>query len=103
MSRIILKAKVVGTSENRTFDFTSQLATGETISTQSVACSVFTGVDASPSSMISGAASHSGAIVTQLIIGGVAGVIYELVCTVTTSLGQTLKLTGYLAAINPLP
>jgi hypothetical protein len=81
------------------FDFTSLLASGETISTQSVAASVWSGVDANPSAIVSGSATASGAIVKQLIAGGVAGVIYTLTCTITTSLGQTRTLVGLLAIV----
>lgn len=78
------------------------LGAGETISTQSVAASVYSGTDASPSSIISGSASASGAVVSQKITAGVVGVLYELACTITTSAGQTLVLTGYLAVLPDL-
>lgn len=84
------------------FDFISKLANGETISTKVVTSVVWSGVDASPSSMISGAASHSGSVVSQLITGGVAGVTYYLLCTITTSAGQTLQLAGFLVVL-PTP
>jgi hypothetical protein len=45
----------------------------------SVEVSVISGVDASPASMLSGAANFSeDPIVKQLIIGGVNGVLYQL-------------------------
>jgi len=96
MNRIIIPAKRQGETLNQQFDFLSQLAVGETISTKVTTCTVFTGVDASPSSVINGAASNSGSIVTQSITGGIVGVVYILVCTITTSLSQTIKLAGYL-------
>ena len=80
----------------------SLLAIGETISTQSCTASVYSGVDASPSSVISGSASASGAIVSQKVAAGVLGVIYEIACTITTSAGQTLILPGYLAIVQDL-
>jgi hypothetical protein len=85
------------------FNFISNLAAGETIATQVVTASVYTGVDANPANIISGAASVSGTSVMQLITGGVLGVIYELLCTITTSAGQTLEMAGYLAVIPDLP
>lgn len=103
MSRVIIQPKFTGEIRNQTFDFISSLATAETISTQVVTCTVYSGVDPSPSSVIMGAATASGTIVTQKIGGGVAGVVYELRCTVTTSVGQTLQLTGYLAIVPELP
>jgi hypothetical protein len=99
MSRVTFPPKLVGETVNLTFDFISRLGSSETISTQSTTCTVYSGVDASPSSVISGAASASGTVVTQGITGGVAGVIYSLKCTITTSLTQTLSMTGMLAVL----
>lgn len=79
------------------FDFTSNLAVGETISTQVVSATVYSGTDSNPSALISGSASASGAQVSQKITGGTTGVVYTLLCTITTSLGQTLTQAGYLA------
>lgn len=101
--RADLPAKLAGETKTYQFDFSSSLAAGETLSTQVVTASVYSGVDASPSSLISGVASSSGAVVSQKIAGGTLGVLYELLCTVTTSLGQTLLLSGYLAIIPEVP
>lgn len=105
MSRIILPPQLVGTVQSQSFDFTSLLASGETISTQSVVASVWTGTDASASAIVSGSASASGAVVTQAIslVGKTAGTIYELLCTITTSASQTLKISAFLAAVPDLP
>lgn len=100
MNRVELPNKLSGEVKNYTFDFTSLLASGETISTQAVTAAVYSGTDATPSAIISGAASASGSVVTQKITGGTTGVIYELTCTITTSAGQTLILTG-LTAVTP--
>jgi hypothetical protein len=96
MNRIQLPPKLLGETANTVFDFVSKLAVGETISTGSVVATVYSGVDATPASLVSGAASLSGTKVTQQITGGVAGVIYQLLCTITTSAGQTLQLFGLL-------
>jgi hypothetical protein len=101
-SRVILEPKTLGEQVLVPFDFTSRLAASETISTKVVTCTTWSGTDASPSSMISGAASSSGATVSQLVIGGVAGVTYYLLCSITTSLGQTLQLAGFLVVL-PTP
>lgn len=101
--RQALEPKFVGETADRVFDFTSSLAAAETISTQSVAASVYSGVDPSPGDLIDGAASASGAQVTQSLTGGVAGVVYALVCTVTTSLSQTLQLSAYFPVLENLP
>lgn len=96
MSRVELPAKLLGETVAEAFDFTSRMGPAETISSASVAVSVFSGTDPSPSSMRNGSASISGQVVTQSITGGVLGVLYLLVCTVTTSLSQVLQLSAYL-------
>lgn len=74
-------------------DWTDELDDGETLSAASVTMAVKrgSGRDSSPSSMVSGSAAISGAVVSQLLIGGVAGVDYEFRCRVTTSAGRTLE------------
>ncbi len=85
------------------FDFISVLAASETISTQVVTASVYSGVDANPSAIISGAAAVQNTTqVWQLFTAGVVGVIYELLCTITTSLGQTLSISAFMAVVPDL-
>lgn len=105
MSSVILQPQLIGTVQSTKFDFSSLLAAGETISTKSVAASVYSGTDTAPSGVVSGSASSSGAVVSQLItlVGKTAGVVYELLCTITTSAGQTLKLSAFLASVSDLP
>ncbi len=99
MSKIILEAKRAAETRNEVFDFTSRLAAGETLSTATVTATVYSGTDASPSAVISGSASISGAKVTQKITAGTLGVMYLLSCSVTTSAGQTLLLEGILPIV----
>lgn len=96
-SRAIFDPKLAGETQTYTFDFTSDLAIGETISTQTVTATTYSGTDASPSSIISGSASASGAVVSQKITAGVLGTMYELLCQITTSAGQTLQQPAFLA------
>lgn len=95
--RIILSPKKAGETKTVQFDFTSNLGVSETISTQVVTASVWSGTDATPSAIVSGAATVSGAIVSQKIAAGVLGTVYELLCSVTTSAGQTLQVSAFLA------
>lgn len=101
--RITLPGKYLSEAVFARFDFTSQLAVGETISSASVTASVWSGTDPSPSAIVSGAASISGAVVRQLIIQGVLGVVYELLCTAITSLGQSIEISAYQAVVPDLP
>ena len=99
MSRVTFEGKLSAETVIETFDFTSRLAASETISTASVVCTVYSGTDASPSSVISGSATISGQKVTQKVTAGTEGVTYLLACTITTSLGQTLLLSAFLPII----
>lgn len=96
MSRVILQGKLANETVIETFDFTSRLSAGETISSASVAASVYSGTDSNPSAIVSGASTISGQKVTQAITSGTLGVTYELLCTATTSLLQVLQLSAYL-------
>jgi len=96
MPRVAFPPKAPNEVQTYSFDFTSRLAASETISTKVVTASVYSGTDASPESIIYGAASSSGAIVSQKIGAGVLGVTYLLVCSITTSTGQVLQLGAYL-------
>lgn len=83
-----------------TFEFGDQLLFGETITGSTVAASVYTGTDPTPMGIVSGSTSVNGTVVSQLIIGGVDGVIYHLVCVVNTSMSHVYSKSAYLAVIN---
>lgn len=102
LNQAYFNPKLQGETATYQFDFSSRLNTGVTISTQSVAASVYSGTDASPSSIISGSATASGSIVSQKITAGTVGVVYQLLCTITTSDGQTLQMAGFLAVVPAL-
>jgi hypothetical protein len=97
MSRIVLAPKPLGETRRETFDFSSRLASGETLTGASGSASVYSGTDASPSALLQGSASVSGALAYVTLTGGVVGVLYEILCTATTSAGQVLTLSAYLA------
>lgn len=102
MSRITLELMHSGEIRNQVFDFSSQCAVGETLSSATATAAVYSGTDPVPGSIFSGAAATSGQKVTQLIkdSGGAAnGVVYVITITVVTSLGQSLKLIAYLPMI----
>ena len=99
MDRVQLPNKLTGETRKITFDFTSALAVGETISTQVCTAAVYSGTDATPSAIISGSATAASAVVTQAVTAGTTGVIYEITCAITTSASQTLQLVGLLAVV----
>ena len=97
MNKVLLPSKRNTEVLKQPFNFASQLSSGETISTAATTVVVYRGVDASPSSVLSGGSSISGTGVTQGLQGGVDGVVYIVTCQITTSLGQTLTQWGYMA------
>ena len=99
MSRIILESKHSGETRTEIFDFASKLALAETISTATTTATVYSGTDATPSSVISGSASISGTQVSQKLTDGTVGVIYIITCAITTSAGQSLRLNAFLAVV----
>jgi hypothetical protein len=84
-------------------DFSSYMGAGETISGVSANCVVWSGTDASPTSVLSGAPAAVGNVVKQLVTGGVAGVIYLVQLVATTSVGQILTIGGYLSVVAAQP
>ena len=78
-----------------TLDYAENLLqTGETINSAMWNIIVFSGTDPSPNAMLAAASIISGTTVSRLITGGIDGVVYKISCTVYTSIGQVLKLTG---------
>lgn len=98
MIQVTFEPMTTGEKKILTFPFGTQMAVGETISSATVAASVYSGTDASPSDLISGSDSTSGTNITQLIDATLAveGVVYKLICTAVTSLSQTLQCMGFL-------
>ncbi len=76
-----------------TFDKPGWLLPGETIASVvsgSWTCQVYSGEDATPMAMISGAATITGTEISQLVIGGLEEVVYLFLCTFLTNTGRTL-------------
>lgn len=79
-------------SESRNFsmDFSALLAPGESLTAVSSVVAVPAGLT------LSGAATVSGAVATQRILGGTSGTKYVVTFVVTTSLSNTLEGEGIL-------
>ena len=99
---VVLDGKKLGETLFEQIDFISQLAPNETIVSATCSCTVYTGNDPFPQNMIVGAANIQGTVVSQLVTGGVLGTIYEILAAASTSLGQTIELSAYLAVIPDL-
>lgn len=101
--RQIGSGKYAGETRSYSFYFLSLLGPTETISSATCTATVFSGNDPTPGNIISGGATISGPVVTQAITGGVVGTIYDVVCTVVTSLGQTLSISTMIPILANQP
>jgi hypothetical protein len=85
-------------------DFTKYLLSGEIIDTAEVAVLVFSGEDPDPSAMLYDSVEIAGAVVSQRIAVGIAGVVYIIKFTVQTSLDRQLVWFMHLAILpNGVP
>lgn len=88
MTRLL---RVKDVEEETPVTFAFDLAAGETITSAVVTASVYKGTDPSPAAILSGPPDWSaGDSVAQMVIGGLAGVVYKLRCVATTSAGRKL-------------
>lgn len=101
--RTIFSAKKVSESVNFIWDFISSLAPGETILTNQITATTYMGNDTNPAGIVGGPAVVSGTQVFQLILGGLIGQIYAVSCNITTSTGQSITESAYLAIEPDLP
>jgi hypothetical protein len=99
MPRIIFDSRSPSSTRTEEFNFLGYLTAGETINSAVVGVIVFSGTDASPNALLSGAPAISGSSVRQKFSGGVPGVIYGAVCSATTSHGQVLQLGAFIAVL----
>ena len=102
-SYITLPIKITSATIPVECNFISQLASGEAVTSVVVTASVFAGVDANPSNIISGIVSLSQNVATQTITGGLAGVIYLLAFAATTNFSNNLIIYAYLSVTNSTP
>ncbi len=94
--------KLTTESEQFTFDFSTIIASGETISSAAIVVEVKDGTDPTPSAIVIGSPTISGSRVAQRIAGGLDGVTYRLEMTITTSLTNVYTLVGDLPVLSPM-
>ena len=99
MSRVIVPPKLVSETRIDTVDFSPFLPVGVTLSSVVASIVVYSGVDSTPSAVLTGAAV-AGSTVNVTTTGGVLGVIYalSLVATFSNAAGRTIS---YFLAIIP--
>ncbi len=101
MNQLTFSAKAVGDTQPYVVNFSDRLQFGETINGAAVSISVFSGTDPSPSSLLSGIATYdTSGNVTQVLTGGIAGVIYNVVYIVTGTGSHNYVKVGQLAVLS---
>ena len=94
--------KITTENEQFTFDFSTVMSSGETISSATSNVEVVSGDDSSPNAILVGTPVASGQQVAQRISGGLDGVIYRLEMTATTSLTNVYTIVADLPVLAPL-
>lgn len=100
---VLLPSKQVVDTISSIYPFQDVMTFGEVITGAVCSVIVYTGTDGNPSLILSGTpnfSSSGGLSVTQNLTAGLSGVIYQIVCTVVTSLSNTFVKNAYLAVIN---
>lgn len=101
MNTLIFPSKAVGELQPYIVNFSDRLQFGESINGAGVTISVFSGTDSNPSAMLSGTTTYDAfGNVTQALTGGLVGVIYNVVFTVTGTASHNYVKVGQLAVIS---
>lgn len=101
MNQLTFPAKGVGETQPYVVNFSDRLQFGEAINGAATTASVFSGTDPLPVNILSGSPTFTATTLTQVITGGVAGVIYTVVFTVTGTSSHNYTKTAQLSVIDP--
>jgi hypothetical protein len=93
-------SKLQGERRKITFDFRNDLDFGEGISSSFVYVAVSSGIDSDPDVILFDTSTIVGKTVEQVVVLGSGGVIYTVVCEITTSLGRSYQFTQPLAVLT---
>lgn len=96
----VLTPKDTGETDTLWFDYSAELADGETLVSAVITVSVLSGTDASPSSLLFGSPTVSGGYILQSITGGVRNVNYLIRCLASTSAGRILAAVASMEVVT---
>ncbi len=97
MNRAIFPGKPANETLRISFDFSSSIAVGETVSSASANATVYSGDE--DATLTCGTDTTSGGEVSLNISGGTEGVTFLVTCVATTSAGQVLLQSGYVTIV----
>ena len=95
-SEIILPIKNASETITTTFDFLSQLSSGETVSSAVATSVTWSGTDTNPSAVVGTVSVLGESQVLVKLTGGVEGNIYLITVKATTSQGDSLVMQAFL-------
>lgn len=95
--RVIWEPKLQSETRTYWFDATELGTAGAPLI--SVTATTYMGPDTNPQAIINGPATKAGNFILQSIQGGILGNLYNVVCTISTTDGQTLSQRAWLAII----
>ena len=101
MQGLLIASKLVGESRRESLDISSSLGPTDTLASAAITIAVYSGVDASPSSLL-GVPSVDlvyNLVYLPFLAAGVAGCIYQLILTVTLTNGYSKVFTFFLAVL----
>lgn len=84
-----------------TFNFSARLQFGEHLTAATVYAYTSSGLDPTPENIISGMCTVSGPLATQVVVAGLPGVTYYIVCIAVSSGAHKYSLGGYLSVLSP--
>jgi len=90
---------VLGENRPLVFDFTNDLQVGETITSGTLDVTTYSGTDATPSTLLQGSATVASPKVSQNAKPTIAGVVYNVLGSAVTDLGNTYCKTAFLAVL----
>ena len=101
MSRVIVLPKGLAEVRIEVLDFSPFLPVGVTVTSAAAVCTVYSGVDASPGSVIASTTVLTPNVSVKLQ-GGVLGCIYSVIVSAACSDTQIRNLAFYLAVVPDL-
>ena len=99
MSRVVVPPKLVSETRTDVFDYSPYLPVSVTLVSATATISVYSGIDSSPSSVLSSVSVSASPYASVKVTGGVAGVIYQVNVLGTLSDAELIPLTYFLAVI----
>lgn len=97
-NKVVFPAKQLDSDLSLTFDFTSQLPSGVTLSGVSVAVALWSGE--SSTLMTAQTPNISGYVATVVVSGGVTGSIYVVEALATGSDNNPYSISGFVAVVS---